>query len=108
MKLSCNQTSKFQMSTERHACGEERRVRASGVSGGNTVQNLASCPHVSRDGPEVIRKSDTARTFARPLDSTQGCQMAKFDPCLSLDCARVEGVGGTIQGKTGIKFCSVA
>ena len=30
----------------------------------------------------------------------QGCQMAKFDPFLSLDCARVEGVG--------IKFCSVA
>ena len=23
----------------------------------------------------------------------QGCQMAKFDPFLSLDCARVEGVG---------------
>ena len=45
-------------------------VGASGVGGGNTVQNLASCPHVSRDGPEVIRKSDTARTFARPLDST--------------------------------------
>ena len=37
----------------------------------------------------------------------QGCQMAKFDPLLSLDCARVEGVGGTIQGKEGIKFCSL-
>ena len=24
----------------------------------------------------------------------QGCQRAKFDPFLSLDCARVEGVGG--------------
>ena len=35
------------------------------------------------------------------------------DPFLSLDCARLEGVGalgdwGTIQGKEGIKFCSVA
>ena len=38
----------------------------------------------------------------------QGFQMAKFDPFLSLDCARVEGVGGVIQGKEGIKFCSVA
>ena len=37
-----------------------------------------------------------------------GCQMAKFDPFLSLDCARVEGVEGAIQGKEGIKFCSVA
>ena len=34
------------------------------------------------------------------------CQMAKFDPLLSLDCTRVEG-GGAIQGKEGIKFCSV-
>ena len=40
----------------------------------------------------------------------QGCQMAKFDPFLSLDCARVEGVGlgGATQGKEGIKFCCVA
>ena len=37
----------------------------------------------------------------------QGCQMAKFDPFLSMDCARVEG-GGALQGKDGIKFCSVA
>ena len=35
---------------------------------------------------------------------SQCCQMAKFDPFLS----RVEGVGGAIQGKEGIKFCSVA
>ena len=56
--------------------------------------------------------------------------MAKFDPFLSLDCARVEGVGaqskerkgsnfaaqrsgaivhpGAIQGKEGIKFCHLA
>ena len=35
--------------------------------------------------------------------------MAKFDPFLSLDCTRVEGVGGeAIQGKEGIKFCNVA
>ena len=32
--------------------------------------------------------------------SVKGCQMAKFDPFLSLDCARVEGVGA--------QFCSVA
>ena len=39
----------------------------------------------------------------------QGCQMAKFDPFLSLDCARVEGVGAqSKESKEGIKFCSVA
>ena len=31
---------------------------------------------------------------------------AKFDPFLSLDCGRVEGVGA--QGKEGIKFCHLA
>ena len=37
----------------------------------------------------------------------QGCQMAKFDPFLSLDCARVDhgGRGGAIQG---IKICHLA
>ena len=33
--------------------------------------------------------------------------MVKFDPFLSLDCARVEG-GGAIQGKEGIKLCHLA
>ena len=35
---------------------------------------------------------------------------AKFDPFLSLDCARVQGggTGGAIQGEEGIKFCHLA
>ena len=41
-------------------------------------------------------------------DGQQGCQMAKFDLFLSLDFARVEGVGAQFQGKEDIKFCSVA
>ena len=32
----------------------------------------------------------------------QNCQMAKFDPFLSLDCARVEGVG--VQTETILKI----
>ena len=28
------------------------------------------------------------------VDPCQGCQIAIFDPFLSLDCARVEGAGG--------------
>ena len=32
---------------------------------------------------------------------------AKFNPFLSVDCARVEG-GGAIQGKEGVKFCQLA
>ena len=34
------------------------------------------------------------------------CYAAKFDPFLSLDCARVEGIGA--QSKKGIKFCNLA
>ena len=39
-------------------------------------------------------------------DEVQGCQMAKFDPFLGL--RQGGGRGGAIQGKEGIKFCSVA
>ena len=40
----------------------------------------------------------------------QGCQMAKFDPFLSLNFAEVEGRGSGVlsKGKEGIKFCSVS
>ena len=31
----------------------------------------------------------------------QGCQRAKFDPFLSLDCARVEGVGAQSKERKG-------
>ena len=39
-------------------------------------------------------RSDVNGGIERDADSAaHGCQMAKFDPFLSLDCARVEGVG---------------
>ena len=37
---------------------------------------------------------------------TQGCQMAKFDPFLSLDCARVEGVGAQSKERKGSNFAA--
>ena len=36
----------------------------------------------------------------------QGCQMAKFDPFLSLDCARVEGVGAQSKERKGSNFAA--
>ena len=47
-------------------------------------------------GPPAPRPT-AAHGAAQP--TAQGCQMAKFDPFLSLNCARVE---------EGIKFCSAA
>ena len=35
-----------------------------------------------------------------------GCQMAKFDPFLSLDCARVEGVGAQSKERKGLNFAA--
>ena len=34
----------------------------------------------------------------------QGCQMAKFDPFLSLDCAGTEGVGAQSKERKGSNF----
>ena len=39
-------------------------------------------------------------------NSTQGCQMAKFDPFLSLDCARVEGVEAQSKERKGSNFAA--
>ena len=36
----------------------------------------------------------------------QGCQMAKFDPFLSLDCARLEGVGAQSKERKGYNFAA--
>ena len=36
----------------------------------------------------------------------EGCQMAKFDPFLSLDCARVEGVGAQSKERKGSNFAA--
>ena len=36
----------------------------------------------------------------------QGCQIAKFDPFLSLDCARVEGVGAQSKERKGSNFAA--
>ena len=42
-------------------------------------------------------------------DLAQCCQMAKVDPFLSLDCARVEGVGRNARkGRDQILQCSIA
>ena len=45
----------------------------------------------------------------RPLAltcNTHGCKMAKFDPFLSLDCARVEGVGAQSKERKGSNFAA--
>ena len=76
------------MTTERAACARRKVSAAAAAAGGNTVQNLASCPHVSSrraaDGPEMIGATTTragrsgARTFARLQCWTPSQHPARF------------------------------
>ena len=65
-------------------------------------------------GPMVASRKEPLQTAAIPFipnharpDRRQGCQMAKFDPFLSLDCARVEGLGAQ-GGGCGGAICHLA
>ena len=48
----------------------------------------------------------TLENFRFPLSLTlsQSCQIAKVDPFLFLDCARVEGVGAQSKDRKGSNF----
>ena len=48
----------------------------------------------------------TLCTAGVKVSTVQGCQMAKFDPFLSLDCARVEGVGAQSKERKGSNFAA--
>ena len=59
-----------------------------------------SCPAKKSPGTSV-----SGLSFAVSHGSlNQGCQMAKFDPFPSLDCARVEGVGLQSKERKGSNF----
>ena len=50
--------------------------------------------------------SSLSCSAAEDSSDLQGCQMAKFDPFLSLDCARVEGVGAQSGERKGSNFAA--
>ena len=52
--------------------------------------------------PQMLRGD--SRHVRRGIE--QGCQMAKFDPFLSLDCARVEDVGAQSKERKGSNFAA--
>ena len=66
---------------------------------GNTADAAAASFHPSAHLPRERRRE-------REEDGPQGCQMAKFDPFLSLDCARVEGVGAQSKERKGSNFAA--
>ena len=63
------------------------------------------------EGGEAHRKRHLAQGQVRLQQQGMGsrgghqcCQMAKFDPFLSLDCARVGGVGAQSKERKGSNF----
>ena len=67
---------------------------------------LPQCGQVRR--PKVAHGADRlaaagvlGRVLLWVLGGVEGCQMAKFDPFLSLDCVRVEGVGAQSKERKG-------
>ena len=46
----------------------------------------------------ILASSESSEMGRWSVSWGQGCQIAKFDPFLSLDCARVEGVGAQSMG----------
>ena len=57
---------------------------------------------------DVVLGERVAKASRRrpPGDGIQGCQMAKFDPFRSLDCARVEGMGAQSKERKGSHFAA--
>ena len=64
----------------------------------------SSDPSLQSGVPSHRHDSGTQALSSAHLN--QGCQMAKFDPFLSLDCARVEGVGAQSKERKGSNFAA--
>ena len=64
------------------------------------VDHMSAIHHVVKERlEEKLAMEERAEEDSRP--GRPGCQMENFDPFLSLDCTRVEGVGwGAIQAPT--------
>ena len=53
---------------------------------------------------EYLTDLEGMMTYLGEKVGRQGCQKAKFNPFLSLDCARVEGVGAQSKERKGSNF----
>ena len=67
---------------------------------------LGSLKLVSLSSPWTSCRVALKTQVGEEVSGEQGCQMAKFDPFLSLDCARVEGVGAQSKERKGSNFAA--
>ena len=54
----------------------------------------------------IVVSSTFIITIKHASCPTQGCQMSKLDPYISLDCARVEGLGAQSKERKGSNFAA--
>ena len=72
-----------------------------------TIRDENALHQAVKDGDVVlVRKLTLTDEHVRKMSDRQGCQIAKFDPFLSLDCARVEGVGAQSKERKGSNFAA--
>ena len=76
-----------------------RKNRGKGEGGGN-ARHFGGIL-----GTDFLPSSECHGQY-RHSESGHGYQMAKFDPFLSLDCARVEGVGAQYKERKGSNFAA--
>ena len=75
------------------------------------IKAFARESHTFAEGKEGGKKKERRKECTNGDSGTvgfgrQGCQMAKFDPLLSLDCARVEGMGTQSKERKGSNFAA--
>ena len=75
-----------------------------------SAENITVQKGRERSGVQKRQKCQNCATTNAARDEmavcAHGCQMAKFDPFLSLDCARVEGVGAQSKERKGSNFAA--
>ena len=89
-----------------YSCFDECKMVAMGMADPMQCDclNNDNTPDTTTRRP--ITDIDIPEEQVRTMDSLQGCQIAKFDPFLSLDCARVEGVGAQSKERKGSNFAA--
>ena len=70
-------------------------------TGGFAQAEWSPCRERKKEEKASFLPQITRKKVSHERAHYQGCQMAKFDPFLSLDCARVEGMGAQSKERNG-------
>ena len=71
-----------------------------------TKKNTEAPPQLVLACQQVVDTLVESVLRIEQVSFNHGCQMAKFDPFLSLDCAMLEGVGAQSKERMGSNFAA--